>query len=185
MRWRAVFAAVLLALAAGCGQNSRESDEGAPEVPPAPVAREVKVFFLREAPCEVHPVGRTVTAALPVEFARAALESLVAGPTEEEAAAGFRSRLPDPEQVWRYWQSRVGFGQAPPYEGEELRILDVSELPGGILRVNFSPELAAYGSGEDRVCEVIRQVEATVQQFPEYGNVSIAVDGRHENIWRP
>ncbi|GJM44861.1 MAG: hypothetical protein DHS20C21_17030 [Gemmatimonadota bacterium] len=150
-----------------------------------PTQRTVQVFFLREAECEVHPVPRTVTGSSPLDFARAALELLVAGPTEEEVAAGFRSRLPDPDQIWRYRQSRLAFGQEPPYEGDELRLLEVREMEGRLLYANFSPELVAYGRGQDRVCEVIRQIEATVQQFEEYRNVSIAVNGSHRGILQP
>ena len=185
LRGPLALAGVLLAVAplTGCAERNAESTDHA--APPTPITREVKVFFLREAVCEVYPVSRIVTAARSVDLARAALESLVAGPTEEEVAGGYRSRIPDRDQVWRYRQSRLAFGQMSPYPGDEVRLLDVREMEHQLLWVNFSPELVAYGRGEDRVCEVIRQIEATVQQFDEYRNVSIAVDGRHRGVLQP
>ena len=70
----------------------------------------VSVYFLREAPCEVHPVPRTVTAASALERARTALELLLQGPSPEELEDGFRTAIPDSMRAWRHWQGHVAFG---------------------------------------------------------------------------
>ncbi len=170
-------ASLVLLLLVGC--SGRDAS------PPAPVSREVNVYFHREGECDVQPFPRTVTAAQPIDFARAALESLLAGPHEDEVAQGFRSALPDSQTVRRHFQSHLAFGMDPGHDGGSLGILGVEEAGNRLLRVNFSREIEAYGDGEERLCPLMRQIQATVRQFDEYTDVLIQVDGKSRGVLQP
>ncbi|HXG76574.1 MAG TPA: Gmad2 immunoglobulin-like domain-containing protein [Gaiellaceae bacterium] len=98
-----VAALAVVLLAAGCGGDGETTTvtvtttETATETEPPPT-RAVRVYFLREG--KVWPVRRDVEEADAV--ARAALEELLAGPTEQEAAdLGLSSALPAGTEVER------------------------------------------------------------------------------------
>jgi len=182
---RLTAAGVLLLAAVGC------SERGDPPAPRAavsygvPASRTVSVYFRRDDGCDVFPVERVVTGTRPLDFAWAAIEMLLEGPTEEEAAHGLQSAFPDRDRVWRYGQSRVAFGYDPPFPGEEVSILGIREEDDGVLFVDFSPEIEAYGGGPERLCALFRQLESTVEQFDEYRAVRIAVNGDSRGALQP
>jgi spore germination protein GerM len=152
--------------------------------PPEATPRIVNVYFHREGDCDVHPFPRTVTAATPVDFARAALESLLAGPHEDEAAEGWISALPDSQRVRRHWQSHQAFGMDPGHDGTPLRLLELEDTGDRLLRANFSRSIEAYG-GKDRLCPLLRQIRETVRQFDDYAEVRIQVDGSSKGVLQP
>ncbi|MBZ0268923.1 GerMN domain-containing protein, partial [bacterium] len=180
MTRRAVALAALFAvMAAAC---DREETTPAPEVPHT---RNVQVFFLRGDGCHVVPVSREVSGTRPFDFAWGALELLLDGPTEEESAHGFRSAFPDSIRVWQDWQSHVAFDIDPEHGHDKVRILDIREEEHRILYVDFSSEIEAFRGGAEGVCGIVRQVEATVRQFPEFHDVRISVEGRTRGILQP
>jgi immunoglobulin-like protein involved in spore germination/sporulation and spore germination protein len=100
---RVVLLLVATMLTAACGHTSRSTQSitpattatvttagGTTTVAPLPQQTTVRVYFLRDG--KVAPVARSV--ALPA-VATAALEQLVAGPTAQEAAAGYTSAARD------------------------------------------------------------------------------------------
>ncbi len=165
--------AVLALLAGACG----------PPAPPGP--RTVQVFFARPDTCAVQPFPREVPGGTPLEVVRQALEALLAGPTPEEAAQGFISAIPDSLETRRHRMRTMAFDHDPPHAGGRVAIQSIEELERGVLRVSFSREINAYDRGAVRVCTIVRQVQGTVTQFPEWTAVSIAVDGETRGVLQP
>jgi spore germination protein GerM len=174
-----VFAALLAIAAAACDHAETPAPSGAPRT------RAVQVFFLRGDGCHVAPVTREVSGTRTLDFAWGALELLLDGPTEAEAAAGFRTAFPDSIRVWQNWQSHVAFDMDPPHGHDKVRILDIREEDHGIVYVDFSSEIEAFRDGAQGVCGIFRQVESTVRQFDGYDDVRIAVEGKTRGVLQP
>lgn len=145
----------------------------------------MQVYFARPDTCAVHSFPREVPGGTPLEVVRQALEALLAGPTADEAAQGFISAIPDSLEARRHRMRYMVFDHDPPHEGHRVEIQSLEPLADGVLRVSFSKEINAYDRGAVRVCTIVRQVSATVTQFPEWTAVSIAVDGETRGVLQP
>jgi spore germination protein GerM len=192
----AMMVAAMAAVAAGCAPKEQRDEvppraddvrpaPRAQESPPASGSREVLVYFARSDSCEVLPVRRVVAGGTPYAMLRATLDSLLAGPTPQEAAAGYRSAIPDSLEVLRHRMRHVTENRDSPHEGRRVEVQFVEPLPDGLVRVSFSKEINAYGGGAARVCTIVRQVQETVMQFGEWRGVSIAVDGETRGVLQP
>jgi len=93
--------------------------------------------------------------------ARAALEELLKGPTEEEKSQGF-------------------FTSINP--GVKIQSLVVDN---GIARVDFDEQLEFQMGGSCRVSAIRAQIEETLKQFPTVNSVIISVNDRTEDILQP
>ena len=118
----------------------------------------VKVYFINQdqdpqrLDCSrVDAVSRTVPKS--VAAARAALEMLLAGPTESEKQAGFITVI---------------------NAGVTVASLSIQD---GVARVTFSRELQEGVGGSCRVTTIRSQVEQTLMQFPSVTSVRISVEG--------
>ena len=147
--------------------------------------REVSVYFPRENECDVHPFARRVPAGASLDVVRSTLQALLDGPTAAEIAAGYVSGIPDSLEVQRHRMRYVAFDYDAPHEGKRVVIESLKPRDDGILEVSFSRELNAYDRGATRVCAIIRQVQETVKQFPEWKGVSIAIEGKTTGILQP
>jgi hypothetical protein len=92
--------------------------------------------------------------------ARAALEALLAGPTDEERARGYSSSIRD---------------------GVTVRDLIVRD---GVAAVDFSEAMERTG-GACLVTAIRAQVESTLTQFPAVRQVRISIEGRTGDILQP
>lgn len=124
----------------------------------------VRPFFAKNeitgSTCSVvFPVSRLVPKSQAV--ARAALEELLKGPTEEERAWGYYSNI---------------------NSGVKIQSLVIDET--GTAKVDFSNELETTG-GSCRVTEIRSEITFTLKQFPTIKNVIISIDGRTEDILQP
>jgi hypothetical protein len=106
----------------------------------------------------VFPVPRTVP--WTPAPARAALEGLLAGPTEAERARGYATNI---------------------NPGVTIRSLVVE---GGVAAADFSEELERTG-GACLVTAIRAQLESTLLQFPAVRSVRISIAGRTEDILQP
>jgi hypothetical protein len=106
----------------------------------------------------VHPVERRIPRTQAT--ARAALEQLLAGPTNSEAEEGFFTSIP---------------------AGVEIQRLAIENTTA---QVDFSEELDRVG-GACLVQAISAQIEDTLLQFPTITAVEISVDGRTEDILQP
>ena len=131
---------------AGGGDDGAGGGGGAE--PPAAATTSVTVYFTRGE--RVAPVSRTVTRV--PRIGSAALEQLLAGPTAAEAAAGYRTQIPD---------------------GTRLRGLTVAD---GLAVVDLSGEFEAAG-GTLAMTLRLAQVACTLDVFPTVDGVRFAVDG--------
>ena len=171
-----VVAAVLLLV--GCGYDSDVKDGGplttdtsATSTTLAPVTTDttsaagttttvagetvdVLVYFFREQ--YVEPLRRSVPATKAV--ATAAMEQLVAGPTAEEAAAGFDTAIP-----------------------EKTLFLGVS-IKGSEAIVDLSKEYES-GGGSMSMFARLAQVVYTLTQFPTVDSVSFKLDGEPIDVF--
>ncbi len=138
----------------------------AASVPPPARTTTVRAYFSNPAlgsepslDCgEVFPVPRTV-AGTPAP-ARAALEELLAGPTEAERSRGYATNI---------------------NPGVRIRSLVVE---GGVAAADFSEELERTG-GACLVTAIRAQLERTLMQFPGVRSVRISIAGRSEDILQP
>ena len=96
-----------------------------------------------------------------VAVARAALEELLAGPTDEEKAEGY-------------------FTSINP--GVKVQSLIVA---GGIANVDFDEQLEFQVGGSCRVAAIASQIIETLKQFSTVGDVVISINGRTEDILQP
>lgn len=93
--------------------------------------------------------------------ARAALDELLKGPTEQEREAGFFSSINMGVKIQR------------------LSIVD------GIARVDFNKQMEYEVGGSARVTAIRAEVTQTLKQFSTVKEVIISIDGRTEDILQP
>lgn len=93
--------------------------------------------------------------------ARAALEELLKGPTEEEKAAGYFTNI---------------------NEGVKIQKLVVEN---GVAKVDFDDQLEFQVGGSCRVAAISWQIVETLKQFPTVEKVVISINGRTEDILQP
>ncbi|HUV81024.1 MAG TPA: GerMN domain-containing protein [Patescibacteria group bacterium] len=108
---------------------------------------------------KVFPVEREIPETQAV--ARAALEELLKGPTEEEKSAGF-------------------FTSINP--GVKIQKLSIEN---GTLKVDFDEQLEFQVGGSCRVSAIRAQITQTLKQFSTVNEVIISVNGRTEDILQP
>lgn len=96
-----------------------------------------------------------------VAVARAALEQLLAGPTNVEKAEGY-------------------FTSINP--GVKIQSLIVAN---GVANVDFDEQLEFQVGGSCRVAAIASQIRETLKQFPTVRDVVISINGRTEDILQP
>lgn len=96
-----------------------------------------------------------------VAVGRAALEELLAGPTEAEKSEGY-------------------FTSINP--GVKIQSLTIED---GVARVDFDEQLEFQVGGSCRVAAIASQIRETLKQFPTVQDVVISIDGRTEDILQP
>jgi len=125
----------------------------------------LKVFFNNdeldpEFSCnKVFPVEREVPKTQAV--ARAALEELLKGPTENEKEQGFLTNI---------------------NPGVTIQSLTIED---GVARVDFDEQLEFQVGGSCRVAAISAQIRETLKQFPTVESVIISINGRTEDILQP
>jgi len=125
----------------------------------------IKVFFNNsqfdpEFSCvKVFPVERIIPKTQAV--AKAAIEELLKGPSEEEKINGF-------------------FTSINP--GVKIQKLTIEK---GVAKVDFDQQLEFQVGGSCRVGAIRSQIEQTLKQFPTVKNVIISIDGRTEDVLQP
>ena len=138
---------VLALLAAGCTGSEDSGETGTEAGSTTPATSSVAVYLLRDG--KVSPVRRTIDAT--PALARAALTSLLAGPTDAETAAGLSSAITG---------------------GTSLR--DIS-LADGTATVDLD---ATFGEGATPTLrQRVAQVVATLTRFPTIRRVAFRLDG--------
>lgn len=136
--------------------------------PTAAPSASVKIFFGKTGgdkgegafECnQVTPVERDI---IPTQqVARAALEELFKGPTDEEKEQGYLTSI---------------------NPGVKIQALSITD---GTARVDLSKELDEQIGGSCRVSAIRAQITETLKQFPTVREVIISVDGRTEDILQP
>jgi hypothetical protein len=91
----------------------------------------------------------------------AALEALLAGPTDKEKQAGYTTAIND---------------------GVTLNSLKITD---GIARADFSAKLNDGVAGSCLVSSIRTQIDDTLKQFPTIKGVEISVDGNSEDVLQP
>lgn len=125
----------------------------------------VKIFFNNnnldpEITCtKVFPVERKIIKTEAV--AKAAVEELLKGPSEEEKNNGYTSLI---------------------NPGVKLNSVSISE---GTIKVDFDKTIENEVGGSCRVNSIRAQIEETLKQFSSVNQVIISVDGRTEDILQP
>jgi len=94
--------------------------------------------------------------------ARAAIEELLKGPTEQEKILG--------------WYSSINSG---------VKIQSLSIDADGLARIDFDEQLEYQMGGSCRVAAIRAQITQTLKQFSSVKNVIISIDGRTEDILQP
>jgi hypothetical protein len=113
-----------------------------------------------EASCnKVFPVEREIIKTQAV--ARAALEELLKGPTQDEESKGF-------------------FTSINP--GVKIQSLTIEN---GTASVDFNEQLEFQVGGSCKVSAIRAEIGQTLKQFPTVQNVVISIDGRTEDILQP
>ena len=151
----------------------------------APKEITVKVFFGNKkmnpgaADCKaVFPVARMIQNDLIVR--RRAVEELLKGPTPGEIEQGYYSSIPGKEEIIEFRERiKKETGQAP-YGGDEIKVNSLKVLAGGILYIDFSKEMKAYGGGSCRVDAIKAQINETLKQFSKVGHAAISIEGEPE-----
>lgn len=130
-----------------------------------PTLTTVEVYFTNsqldpEVSCtKVFAVKRSVPkSAAP---AAAAIEKLLAGPSQNEFAAGYTTNIPTGAKVKRV------------------------SLVNGVMTADFAESLQFQVAGSCRVTAIRSQIEQTLRQFPGVTSVVISVDGKTEDILQP
>jgi len=148
----------------GLPENSKEFKLPVLIVPTSAITT-VKVFFSNDkldpqVTCyKVFFVARQIPKTQAV--ARAALEKLLAGPTEQEMAQGYRTSI---------------------NPGVVIQKLDIIQ---GVAKVDFNEILEQAMGGSCRVTAIRSQIEQTLEQFTTVGQVVISINGRTEDILQP
>ncbi|MDD3614184.1 MAG: GerMN domain-containing protein [Candidatus Pacebacteria bacterium] len=130
-----------------------------------PQTMTVKAFFNNnqfdpEYSCTaVFPVERKIVKTSAV--ARAALEELLKGPTDEEKEEGFFTSI------------------NPDVKIQSLKI------ENGTAYVDFNEQLEFQVGGSCRVSAIRAQITETLKQFPSINNIIISINGRTEDILQP
>ena len=125
----------------------------------------VKVYFNNdrmdpEFSCnKVFPVEREILKTQAV--ARAALEELLKGATEEEKSEGFFTSI---------------------NSGVKIQSLSIKDE---VAKVDFDEQLEFQVGGSCRVAAIRAQITETLKQFPTVDNVIISINGRTEDILQP
>lgn len=125
----------------------------------------IKAFFNnnnldKEITCnKVFPVSRQIAKTMAV--ARAALEELLKGPSDEEKAEGYFTSINPGVQI------------------QKLTIAD------GIAKVDFDETLGKDVGGSCRVSAIRAEITETLKQFSTVKNVIISINGRIEDILQP
>lgn len=128
-------------------QGSSPTDEGKPEVSPA--AGTVRVYFLKGE--ELVEVERNAEGADPL---KAAISSLLDGPTSSEKREGISTAIP-----------------------EGVRLLS-SSVESGVARLDFSGEMKKYGGGSAWVIAIENQIKKTVTANSKgINNIEIYIEG--------
>ncbi|HLN18608.1 MAG TPA: GerMN domain-containing protein [Patescibacteria group bacterium] len=110
--------------------------------------------------CErVYPVERITTKSKGV--ARAAIEELLRGVTEEEKEGGYFTNI-----------------------NSDVKLNSIS-VAYGVAKVDFSSELGEGVGGACRTSAIISQITQTLQQFPTVKSVVISIDGKSDAILQP
>lgn len=125
----------------------------------------IKIYFNNsnldpEFSCnKVFPVERKIIKTQAV--AKAALEELLKGPTEEEKNQGFFTSL-----------------------NKDVKIQSIN-IKDGTAYVDFDEQLEFQVGGSCRVSAIRAQITETLKQFPTIKNVVISINGRTEDILQP
>ena len=125
----------------------------------------VKVYFNNdrmdpEFSCnKVFPVEREIPKTQAV--ARAALEELLKGATEEEKNQGFFTNI---------------------NSGVKIQSLSIQD---GVAKIDFDDQLEFQVGGSCRVAAIRAQITETLKQFPTVDSVIISINGRTEDILQP
>lgn len=93
--------------------------------------------------------------------ARAAIESLLRGPNEQEIQKGLTSNI------------------NPGVRAQSL------EIENGAAKIDFDKQLEFQVGGSCRVAAIRAQITDTLKQFPTIKDVIISIDGRTEDILQP
>jgi germination protein M len=143
-----VLAVLPLTACDGGSDRPRPSETTSTDGTTTPAQSSVAVYFLRDG--KVSPVRRTIAATPAV--ARAALTTLLDGPTEEESADGLASAIPP---------------------GTHLRDIAVAD---GVATVDLDRAFGE-GSGSASMLGRVAQVVATLTRFPTIQRVAFRIDG--------
>lgn len=108
---------------------------------------------------KVYPITRDVPKTQAV--ARAALEELLKGPTEEEKSQGYLTSI---------------------NKGAKIQSL---RIDNGIAYADFDKQLEFQVGGSCRVQAIASQIRQTLLQFPTVREVIISIDGRTADILQP
>jgi hypothetical protein len=108
---------------------------------------------------EVYSVERKIVKTATV--AKAAVEELLAGPTNEEVIDGYFTSIKS---------------------GVKLQNLTIENE---VAKVDFSSNLDENIGGSCLVASITAQIQATLEQFPTVKSVIISIDGRTEDILQP
>ncbi|MEZ5066129.1 MAG: hypothetical protein R3B81_15455 [bacterium] len=152
--------------------------------------RDVMVYFARPESCAVSGFARHVAGDTPVAVVRAALDSLLAGPHDDERAAGWISAIPDTAETRRHLTSHRAFHLEAGHDGGPVEIRDLRELPDGTLLVDFTAPMRAYDHGRTeemplRLCSLMRQLDSTVGQFGWWAGTRYAIEGESKAAFQP
>lgn len=134
---------------------------------PAPASLEIQAYFSnpqllasgQDDCATVFPVTRTIPRTTAV--ARAAVEQLLAGPTDEEKSRGYSTAINPEVSIQRL------------------------VIENGTATIDFSAQLERSVAGSCRVTAIRAQITETLRQFPTVQQVTISIDGRTDDILQP
>lgn len=96
------------------------------------------------------------------EPARAAIEQLLKGPTDQEKMLGWYSSIND---------------------GVKIQSLNIDN--NGVAKIDFNEQLENQVAGSCKVSAIRAQITKTLEQFPSVKSVIISINGRTEDILQP
>jgi hypothetical protein len=131
------------------------------EVPAEPTTMTVQVYFVAVEDGQEQIVARDREVTETVAVGNAALEALLAGPTEAELAEGLTTAIND---------------------GVVLQDLVIAD---GVATADFSARLNEDVAGSAMVMAIRGQIEQTLLQFETVNEVVISVDGETEEVLQP